>query len=59
MSSHIMSEVESLCTSVVITHNGRILFQGKLREVIQDVLNYPIVHLDAEGLTLPMIPSKL
>jgi len=55
MSSHIMSEVESLCTSVAIIHNGRILFQGKVREVIQNALNYSVVHLDAEGLTLPTI----
>jgi len=55
MSSHIMSEVESLCTSVAIIHNGRILFQGEVKEVIHDVLNYSVVHLDSEGLTPPII----
>src|SRR5579864_155765 len=40
MSSHIMSEVESLCTSVVIIHGGRILYQGPVGQVIRNVLNY-------------------
>ncbi len=51
MSSHIMSEVESLCTSVAIIHGGRILYHGQVAEVIQKVLDYSIIHLEAHGLT--------
>jgi ABC-2 type transport system ATP-binding protein len=51
MSSHIMSEVESLCTSVAIIHGGRILYHGQVAEVIQKVLDYSIIHLEAQGLT--------
>ncbi len=51
MSSHIMSEVESLCTSVAIIHGGRILYQGAVRDVIQNVLDYSVIYLEAQGLT--------
>jgi ABC-2 type transport system ATP-binding protein len=51
MSSHMMSEVESLCTSVAIIHGGRILYHGQVAEVIQKVLNYSVVYLEAQGLT--------
>src|SRR5439155_17278552 len=51
MSSHIMSEVESLCTSVAIIHSGRVLYQGKVEDVIQKVLDYSVIYLEAQGLT--------
>jgi len=51
MSSHIMSEVESLCTSVAIIHGGRILYHGKVVDVIQKVLGYSVIYLEAQGLT--------
>jgi ABC-2 type transport system ATP-binding protein len=51
MSSHIMSEVESLCTSVAIIHQGKILFKGPVDEVVQKVLNYSLVHLETSSLT--------
>ncbi len=51
MSSHIMSEVESLCTSVAIIHGGRILYQGQVADVIRKVLDYSIIYLEAQGLT--------
>ena len=51
MSSHIMSEVESLCTSIAIIHGGRILYQGQVADVIRKVLDYSIIYLDAQGLT--------
>ena len=51
MSSHIMSEVESLCTSVAIIHGGRILYHGKVVDVIKKVLDYSVVYLEAQGLT--------
>ncbi len=51
MSSHIMGEVESLCTSVAIIHRGKILFKGPADEVVQKVLNYSIVQLETSPLT--------
>ena len=51
MSSHIMSEVESLCTSVAIIHGGSILYHGDVGDVIRKVLDYSVIYLDAQGLT--------
>ncbi len=53
MSSHIMSEVESLCTSVAIIHSGKILFQGPVNDVIRNVLDYSLILLETDGLTQP------
>jgi ABC-type multidrug transport system ATPase subunit len=39
MSSHILSEVESLCTSLVVIHSGRILFRGGIQAFIRDQLS--------------------
>src|SRR2546426_3530525 len=50
MSSHMMNEVESLCTSVSIIHSGRILFRGSSSEVVRKVLDYSVVTVEAQGL---------
>jgi ABC-2 type transport system ATP-binding protein len=51
MSSHIMSEVESLCTSVALIHNGKMLFRGPVDRVIQDALDYSIIVIEATGVS--------
>ena len=51
MSSHIMSEVESLCTSVAIIHQGRVLFRGPVDEVVREVLNYSVVYIETSPLS--------
>jgi ABC-type multidrug transport system ATPase subunit len=58
MSSHIMSEVESLCTSVAIIHRGKILFQGPIKEVTKKALNYSLIQLETSPLT-PKTIQKL
>ncbi len=39
MSSHILSEVESLCTSLVVIHSGKILFRGGIEGFIRQSLS--------------------
>ena len=51
MSSHIMSEVESLCTSVAIIHCGKILYKGPAEEVEQKVLDYSVIRVETSPLT--------
>ncbi len=58
MSSHIMSEVESLCSSVAIIHSGKIMIRGSVDEVIKKALDYSIVVLEAEGLG-PSVAEKI
>jgi ABC-2 type transport system ATP-binding protein len=50
LSSHIMQEVESLCTSATMIHKGRILFSGKVEEIIGKVLGSNYIILEAEPL---------
>ncbi len=35
MSSHILSEVESLCTSLAVIHSGKVVFRGGIQEFIR------------------------
>ena len=51
LSSHIMSEVESLCTSVAIIHKGKILHRGSAQEVEQKILNYSLIQLETSPLS--------
>ncbi len=48
LSSHIMSEVESLCTSVCMIHRGRILFNGSIEETIGNVLGSTFLIVEAD-----------
>ncbi|HVB11740.1 MAG TPA: ABC transporter ATP-binding protein [Nitrososphaerales archaeon] len=48
LSSHIMSEVESLCTSVCMIHRGRMLFNGTIKETIGNVLGSTFLIVEAE-----------
>jgi ABC-2 type transport system ATP-binding protein len=52
MSSHIMSEVESLCTSAAIIHNGKILFRGPVDKVISDALDYSVIVVEASAVSV-------
>lgn len=51
MSSHIMSEVESLCNKVAIIHSGRIQFRGPIDQVIDSVLDHSIIVLESTPLS--------
>ena len=47
MSSHIMSEVESLCDSLAVIHSGRLIFRGKIEEFISSSLDTRLVEVEA------------
>jgi ABC-2 type transport system ATP-binding protein len=51
MSSHMMSEVEDLCTSVGLIHSGRLLFRGTVRDMVGEVLGGDEVRVEAKGLS--------
>jgi ABC-2 type transport system ATP-binding protein len=48
LSSHIMQEVESLCTSALMIHKGKILFSGPTDDIIGRVLGSNYLALEAE-----------
>ena len=49
MSSHILSEVKSLCTSLVVIHSGKILFRGGIEEFIGERLGSRAILVEVEG----------
>jgi ABC-2 type transport system ATP-binding protein len=51
MSSHIMSEVESLCTSVALIHSGKIVFRGTIDEVIRTTLEFTAIVVESSPLS--------
>lgn len=46
MSSHILSEVESLCTSLVLIHSGRILFRGGIQDFVRERLTSRVISVE-------------
>lgn len=46
MSSHIMSEVESLCSSVAVIHSGSLVFRGPIADFIETSLNSRLLQLE-------------
>jgi ABC-2 type transport system ATP-binding protein len=57
MSSHMMSEVEDLCSSVGLIHSGRILFSGTVREMVEQVLGADQVVVEARGLKADIVEA--
>lgn len=57
MSSHMMSEVEDLCTSVALIHSGKLLFKGTPKEMVEGVLGEGVVRVEAQGLTPELVES--
>jgi len=49
MSSHIMSEVESLCDSLAVIHSGKLIFRGQIQEFITSSLDTRLVQVEAPG----------
>ena len=47
MSSHIMSEVESLCSSLAVIHSGRLIFRGKIEDFILSTLDTRLIVVQA------------
>ena len=57
MSSHMMTEVEDLCSSVGLIHSGKILFSGTVRDMVEQVLGADEVVVEAKGLRAGVIES--
>jgi ABC-2 type transport system ATP-binding protein len=51
MSSHVLSEVESLCSSLAVIHSGKVVFRGGIEEFIRSQLKSRTIFADVEGLT--------
>jgi ABC-2 type transport system ATP-binding protein len=57
MSSHIMSEVESLCTSVAVIHSGSLIFRGTIEDFIKTSLDSRFIHLEVLSPSTALVES--
>jgi ABC-2 type transport system ATP-binding protein len=57
MSSHMMAEVEDLCSSIALIHSGKLLFMGTPKEMVEKVLGADIVRIEARRLTPAVVES--
>lgn len=57
MSSHMMSEVEDLCSSIALIHGGSLLFTGAPMELVDKVLGAQMVRVQARGLSKEAVAS--
>ena len=57
MSSHMMSEVEGMCSSVGLIHGGMLLFRGTPREMVGEMLDSGEVRVEAKGVSAPIVES--
>ncbi len=57
MSSHMMSEVEDICSGIGLIHSGRLLFNGTAKEMISQVLGATEVRVEAKNLSADAIES--
>lgn len=54
LSSHLLSEIEDVCSSVIILSNGKVIAQGDLYEILAEQNR---VQLEIEGMSLDALPE--
>ncbi|HEV2225226.1 MAG TPA: ABC transporter ATP-binding protein [Nitrososphaerales archaeon] len=51
MSSHMMAEVEDLCSSICLIHGGKLLFRGTPKDMVGRVFGANEIRVEATGLS--------
>jgi len=59
MSSHILSEVESICTSLAVIHSGKMVFRGPIDGFIRQSLNSRLIVVELAKPADPQLSSRL
>jgi ABC-2 type transport system ATP-binding protein len=59
MSSHILSEVESICTSLAVIHSGKMVFRGPIDGFIRQSLNSRLIVVELARPADPQLSSRL
>ena len=49
MSSHILSEVEALCTSLAVIHSGSLVYRGPLQDFVPTWVSSRTISIELEG----------
>ncbi|HET7559021.1 MAG TPA: AAA family ATPase, partial [Limnochordia bacterium] len=48
LTSHYMADIEALCERVIVIHHGRLLFDGRLRDLIERTAPYKVLRVAFE-----------
>jgi ABC-2 type transport system ATP-binding protein len=59
MSSHILSEVESICTSLAVIHSGKMVFRGPIDGFIRQSLNSRLIVVELAEPADPQLSSRV
>ncbi|HLQ07310.1 MAG TPA: ABC transporter ATP-binding protein [Nitrososphaerales archaeon] len=59
MSSHMMSEVEDLCSSIALIHGGKLLFRGTAKDMVGQVLGADEIRVETKGLSPVIVEAIL
>jgi ABC-2 type transport system ATP-binding protein len=57
ISSHMMAEVEDMCSSVGLIHSGKLLFRGTPKEMVGEMLTADEVRVEARNLSAGIIEA--
>ncbi len=57
LSSHVMSEVESLCSKVALIHSGRLLYYGKIEEFIRNAVKSRMIRVELSSYPETLLSS--
>src|SRR5437899_3990401 len=55
MSSHILSDVETLCNSLTIIHSGKLVFRGEAEKFIQTALKSRLIEVELRTLSADLM----
>lgn len=59
ISSHILSEIENICTTIAIIDNGKIIDIKKMDDIKKELQNRYLIEVDDINKTIELIKSKL
>jgi ABC-2 type transport system ATP-binding protein len=48
LTSHYMEDVKDLCKRVIVIDKGKILFDGKVSDLVKRYVNYKVIHFELE-----------
>lgn len=52
LSTHIVEDVQAVCSRVLVIYDGRILYDGSPSELIQEAVGHVGIYLSADGQTV-------
>jgi ABC-2 type transport system ATP-binding protein len=49
LTSHYMADVEALCSRLMVIHHGRLLYDGRLSQLVQRIAPFKLIQLTLDG----------